>query len=101
MRVILFIILYLIIANALGFLLSRLDRRHRDNGSFRFSPVCFVILGSIGAVPGIILGVHEKRIPIRRPLFRIVLPAILAVQAVFVIFLLLSPYFLPVSYALM
>ncbi len=75
---------YLIIINAAGWLIMRVDKDRARSGKFRISEASLFTVALIGGCIGMILGMRQFRHKTRKLRFTLGLPVILVGQAVLV-----------------
>lgn len=74
------ILLYLLIINALGFLLMLSDKLRAKKHRWRVPEATLLAVAASGGSLGILLGMYAFRHKTRKPKFYIGIPAMLAVQ---------------------
>lgn len=79
--------IYLLIMNAAGFLLMHLDKEKAKRHRWRISEATLLTVAALGGSIGSLLGMYLFRHKTRHLKFRLGLPAILAVQVAFVVWL--------------
>lgn len=91
MNAILFLILYFILINLIGFGLMGIDKRKAIKGAFRIPEATLFIVAFIGGSIGSILGMYTFHHKTRHLLFVYGMPAILILQIILVLILLNAP----------
>lgn len=76
----LYLLLYLAVANLVAFVLMGVDKQKAKRGAWRISEKTLFLAAALGGSVGAIGGMFAFRHKTRHPSFRIGLPAILAVQ---------------------
>lgn len=71
---------YLVIVNALGFLLMLIDKSKAKNNRWRIPEATLLGIGAIGGSLGCIIGMRTVRHKTKHPQFFIGLPVMMAVQ---------------------
>jgi len=79
------LIIYLIIINALGFLLMLIDKRKAIKKAFRIPEATLLGIAAIGGSLGALLGMRLFRHKTRHPRFSIGLPVMLALNILILI----------------
>lgn len=82
-----FIITYLVLVNALAFLLMLIDKQKARRGAWRISEATLLGVAVMGGSIGGILGMRLFRHKTRHLKFSLGLPLILAVQIIFILLL--------------
>ena len=86
------LLIYLLVVNAIGFLLMRADKRRAINKRWRIRENTLIFVGIIGGSLGLLAGMHIFHHKTLRPKFQIGLPLILTLQIVgYVIYISLIP----------
>lgn len=85
-----FLILYLLIVNAAGFLVMTLDKLLAKKKAWRIPERTLLMLAAIGGSFGVLLAMYTVRHKTRHAKFYLGVPAILAVQIGIVLYLLLG-----------
>lgn len=85
-----FLILYLLIVNAAGFLVMTLDKLLAKKKAWRIPERTLMIIALIGGSCGVLLAMYTVRHKTRHAKFYLGVPAILAVQIGIVLYLLLG-----------
>ena len=80
-------LIYLLLINALGFLLMLTDKRRAKKNLWRISEVTFLGIAVIGGSLGILLGMYFARHKTRHLKFAIGVPTIFAAQVVLAVIL--------------
>lgn len=75
-----FLFPYLILINAVGFLLMLADKRKAKKNLWRIPEATLMATAVIGGSIGILLGMYAARHKIRYPKFTVGVPVILAIQ---------------------
>lgn len=91
MNAILFLIIYFICINLIGFCLMGIDKRKAIKGAFRIPEATLFIVALIGGSIGSILGMYTFRHKTRHLLFIYGMPAILILQIILFVILLNAP----------
>ena len=91
MKVILFIVAYLVLVNLTGFCMMGIDKRKAIKGAFRIPEATLFIVALIGGSIGSIAGMYTFRHKTRHASFVYGMPAILIVQIILIVLLLNSP----------
>lgn len=81
------IILYLLLLNALGFVLMLADKQKARKNQWRISEATLFSVAAIGGSVGILLGMYLFRHKTKHIAFTAGIPAILAVQIIFAVIL--------------
>ena len=79
---------YLLIVNALGFVLMLADKRKARKKKWRIPESTLMLVALIGGSVGCLSGMYLFRHKTRHPKFTVVVPLILALQVVFAVWLL-------------
>lgn len=79
------LVLYLLIINAVGFLLMLVDKRKAKKNRWRIPEKTLMGAAVLGGSIGCLLGMYTFRHKTKHPKFTIGIPVILAVQAVLVV----------------
>lgn len=77
--------IYLLIINALAFLLMLIDKQKAKKGRWRIPEKTLIAIAVLGGSVGAIAGMHLFRHKTKHPKFSIGLPVIFAIQAVLLI----------------
>ncbi len=91
MEVILYIAVYILAVNLLGFCLMGIDKRKAIKGAFRIPEATLFVIALIGGSIGSIAGMYTFRHKTRHASFVYGMPAVLILQIVLIILLLSSP----------
>lgn len=91
MSVIVWIILYLIVVNVIGFIMMGADKYRARRRSWRIPEAHLFLVAIIGGALGTTLGMYLFRHKTRHWYFAYGMPAILAVQIILIAVLYLSP----------
>ena len=91
MNAILFLLIYFICMNLLGFCLMGIDKRKAVKGAFRIPEATLFIVALIGGSIGSILGMYTFRHKTRHMLFVYGMPAILILQIALFLVILNAP----------
>lgn len=83
-----FLLLYLVIVNAAGFLVMTLDKLLAKKKAWRIPERTLLILAGIGGSIGVLTAMYTVRHKIRKPKFFLGVPAILAAQAALILYFL-------------
>ena len=75
-----YLLLYLLIINALGFLLMLIDKQKAQKKKWRIPEATLLGVAAIGGSVGSLLGMHFFRHKTKHPKFTLGIPLILAVQ---------------------
>lgn len=75
-----YLLLYLLIINAIGFLLMLVDKWKAKNKRWRIPEATLMGVAAIGGSVGSLLGMHFFRHKTRHPKFTLGIPLILALQ---------------------
>lgn len=75
-----YLLLYLLIINAIGFLLMLVDKWKAKNKRWRIPEATLMGVAAIGGSVGSLLGMHMFRHKTRHPKFTLGIPAILVIQ---------------------
>lgn len=84
-----YLLAYLLIINALGFLLMLADKFKAKRGLWRIPEATLMTVAAIGGSIGSLMGMHTFRHKTKHPKFTVGIPLILAAQVIGVIILLL------------
>lgn len=85
-----YLILYLLIINALGFLLMLADKHKARKNLWRIPEATLMGVAAIGGSIGSLLGMYTVRHKTKHLKFTVGIPVILALQIVLAVFLLLK-----------
>lgn len=85
------LLIYLIIINALGFLLMLIDKQKARRGRWRIPEATLMGVAALGGSIGSLIGMYTVRHKTRHIKFTLGIPAILALQLL-AVFLLLRKY---------
>lgn len=77
-----FFLIYLLIINAVGFLIMLVDKRKAVRGLWRIPEATLVTIAAIGGSLGSLAGMRTFHHKTRKPKFYIGIPLILAVQII-------------------
>lgn len=91
MNAILFLFIYFIGVNLLGFCLMGIDKRKAIKGAFRIPEATLFIVALIGGSIGSILGMYTFRHKTRHMIFVYGMPAILILQIILFLVILNAP----------
>lgn len=91
MKVILFLSLYFIIVNLIGFLMMGVDKKKAIKHAFRIPEATLFIVALIGGSLGTLTGMYTFRHKTRHWYFVYGMPAILILQIIIVLVLLYAP----------
>ena len=80
------LILYLIVANMIGFLSMFIDKKKAEKGAWRISEHTLLMIALLGGSIGAIIGMYKFRHKTQKPRFYIGVPIIITLQIVFVIY---------------
>lgn len=75
-----YLLIYLLIINAIGFLLMLIDKQKARNGQWRISEATLMTVAAIGGSVGSLLGMYTFRHKTRHAKFTIGIPALLIAQ---------------------
>lgn len=84
------ILLYLLIINAIGFVLMLVDKHKARKNLWRIPEATLMIAAALGGSIGCLLGMYTVRHKTRHLTFTLGIPLILAAQVAFAAFLLLK-----------
>ncbi len=84
------ILLYLLIINAIGFVLMLVDKHKARKNLWRIPEATLMSAAALGGSIGCLLGMYTVRHKTRHLTFTLVIPLILAAQVAFAAFLLLK-----------
>ena len=76
------LIIYLLIINAISFLLMLVDKRKAKKNRFRIPEAVLISFAILGGSLGSLAGMYTVRHKTRKPLFIIGIPVILALQTI-------------------
>ena len=76
------LIIYLLIINAISFLLMLVDKRKAKKNRFRIPEAVLISFAILGGSLGSLAGMYTVRHKTRKPLFFIGIPVILALQTI-------------------
>ena len=76
------LLLYLLLINAVGFLLMLVDKRKAQKKKWRIPEATLMGIAALGGSAGSLLGMYTVRHKTRHPKFTLGIPLILAVQIV-------------------
>lgn len=76
------VLIYLLIINAAGFLLMRIDKGKARKNRWRIPEATLMTVAALGGSAGALLGMYLFRHKTRHPKFTLGIPLILAVQVV-------------------
>ncbi len=82
-----YLLIYLLIINALGFLLMRLDKQKARKKKWRIPEATLMGIAAIGGSIGSLLGMHIFRHKTKHPKFTVGIPLILVVQLAALVYL--------------
>lgn len=91
MNAILFLLIYFLCMNLLGFCLMGIDKRKAIKGAFRIPEATLFIVALIGGSIGSILGMYTFRHKTRHMIFVYGMPAILILQIILFLVILNAP----------
>lgn len=84
-----FLLLYLLIVNALGFVLMLVDKFKAKKNLWRIPEATLMMVAAIGGSVGSLIGMYTVRHKTKHPKFTVGIPLILAVQVVLAVWILL------------
>lgn len=84
-----FLLLYLLIVNALGFILMLVDKFKAKKNLWRIPEATLMAVAAIGGSVGSLIGMYTVRHKTKHPKFTVGIPLILAVQVVLAVWILL------------
>lgn len=84
-----FLLLYLLIVNALGFVLMLVDKFKAKKNLWRIPEATLMMVAAIGGSVGSLIGMYTARHKTKHPKFTVGIPLILAVQVVLAVWILL------------
>lgn len=84
-----FLLLYLLIVNALGFVLMLVDKFKAKKNLWRIPEATLMMVAAIGGSVGSLIGMYTARHKTRHRKFTVGIPLILAVQVVLAVWILL------------
>ena len=85
-----FLLLYLLIINALGLILMRIDKKKAQLGRWRIRESTLLTLAALGGSVGTILGMNLFRHKTKHLKFSLGLPVILVLQIMIAVILLIA-----------
>lgn len=77
-----YVLIYLLIINAAGFLIMLVDKRKAVRGLWRIPEATLMTIAAIGGSIGSLAGMHTFHHKTRKPKFYIGIPLILAIQVI-------------------
>ncbi len=80
------LIIYLIVANIVGFLSMFLDKKKAEKGAWRISEHTLLMIALLGGSIGSIIGMYKFRHKTQKPRFYIGVPLIITLQILLVIY---------------
>ena len=81
------VLIYLLIINAAGFLLMRIDKGKARKNRWRIPEATLMTVAALGGSAGALLGMYLFRHKTRHPKFTLGIPLILAVQVVIAVWI--------------
>ena len=81
------IIIYLIVANIIGFLSMFIDKRKAKKGAWRISESSLLTIAALGGSIGSIIGMYKFRHKTQKPKFYVGVPTIIVVQVALAIYI--------------
>lgn len=84
-----FLLLYLLIVNALGFILMLVDKFKAKKNLWRIPEATLMAVAAIGGSVGSLIGMYTVRHKTKHPKFTVGIPLILAAQVVLAVWILL------------
>ena len=91
MKVILFIVIYILLVNILGFALMGIDKARAKKRGFRIPEATLFVVAIIGGCIGSMIGMSVFKHKTRKRYFLFGMPLILLLQIALVVALILSP----------
>ena len=82
-----FLLVYLLIINALGFLLMLVDKYKAKKNKWRIPEKTLMLVAALGGSIGSLIGMYTVRHKTQHPKFTLGIPLILALQAIGAVFL--------------
>ena len=82
-----FLLVYLLIINALGFLLMLVDKYKAKKNKWRIPEKTLMLVAALGGSIGSLIGMYTVRHKTQHPIFTLGIPLILALQAIGAVFL--------------